>query len=172
MSDEFKGGERAHGCAASVRNPGILIADDMALIRTLLKFELESRGFAVWLAVDGDDAVEQYRAHRDEIDLVLLDVQMPRLDGPHTLEALQRLDPGVVACFMSGDAGVYTGVELLDRGAAWIFSKPFRSAEVVDVLQRVASAPDSTPFVCDCQTPSGGETELCTLRGKWASSPL
>ena len=44
--------ERAGGCAGVVRRPGILIADDMALILTLLKFELEARGFAVWLAVE------------------------------------------------------------------------------------------------------------------------
>jgi CheY-like chemotaxis protein len=122
-----------------VRNPGILIADDMALVLSLLKFELESRGFSVWLAVDGDDALDLYRKHRGEIDLVLLDVHMRGLDGPHTLEALQRLNRHVVACFMSGKPGIYTEAELVDRGAAWIFSKPFRSDEVADLLQRVLS---------------------------------
>src|SRR5262249_17379989 len=112
----------------------------------LLKFELESRGFNVWLAVDGDDALDLYRSHRDEIDLVLLDVQMPGLDGPRTLEALQQLNPDVVACFMSGDSGAYTEEELLGRGPAWIFKKPFRSTEVADVLQRVASDAESRQF--------------------------
>jgi CheY-like chemotaxis protein len=139
MNREPKQHEATNGWAAVARNPGILIADDMALILTLLKFELESRGFNAWLAVDGDDALDLYRKHRDEIDLVLLDVQMPGLDGPHTLEALQRLNPHVVACFMSGNAGIYTEKELLDRGAAWVFSKPFRPVEVADVLQQVAS---------------------------------
>jgi CheY-like chemotaxis protein len=154
-----------------VRNPGVLIADDMALILTLLKFELESRGFNVWLAVDGDDALDLYRRHRDEIDLVLLDVQMPGLDGPHTLEALQRLNPDVVACFMTGNTGIYTDEVLLDRGASWIFGKPFRPADIADLLQRVVSAPDSTPFVCDWQPPSERKWQPCTLQYKSAPSP-
>jgi CheY-like chemotaxis protein len=109
----------------------------MALILTLLKFELESRGFKVWLAVDGDDALDLYHRHCDEIEFVLLDVQMPGLDGPNTFDALQRLNPDVVACFMLGDDGIYTDRELLDRGAALVFSKPIRPAEVADQLQRV-----------------------------------
>jgi CheY-like chemotaxis protein len=120
-----------------VRKPGILIADDMALILTLLKLELESRGYNAWLAVDGDDALDLYRRHRDEIDLVLLDVQMPGLDGPHTLEALQQCNPHVVACFMFGDCSTYTEEELLGRGPARIFRKPVRPAEVANLLQRI-----------------------------------
>jgi CheY-like chemotaxis protein len=111
----------------------------MALILTLLKFELESRGFDAWLAMDGDDALDLYRRHRDEIDLVLLDVEMPGLDGPHTLEALQRLNPHVVACFMSGDSSMYTEEELLGRGPAWVLRKPFRPDEVADFLQQILS---------------------------------
>ena len=144
MNRDTRQHEATNGSGAIARNPGILIADDMALILTLLKFELESRGFNAWLAVDGDDALDLYRRYCDEIDLVLLDVQMPGLDGPHTLEVLRRLNPHVVACFMSGNVSIYTEKELLDRGAAWVFSKPFRPAVVADVLQRVASDVKST----------------------------
>jgi CheY-like chemotaxis protein len=152
MKAEFKQQERGNGCGASRRNPGILIADDMALNLTLLKVEMESRGFTTWLAVDGDDAIDLYRKHRDEIDLVLLDVQMPGTDGPQTLEALRRLNPVVVACFMTGGGGIYTEEDLRDRGAAWVFWKPFRPADVANILQNMVSTPNSTPFVCDWQT--------------------
>ena len=56
-------------------------------------------------------------------------------------------DPDVVACFMTGNADNYMVEDLLDRGAAWIFSKPFRPAEVADLLQRVASGAARIPFV-------------------------
>jgi CheY-like chemotaxis protein len=153
--------EHARGRAVRLCKPGVLVVDDMALILTLLKFELESRGFAVWLAVDGDDALDLYRRHGSNIDLVLLDVQMPGMDGPHTLEALQRLNPDVVACFMAESVGSYTEEDLLGRGAAWIFAKPFRPGEVADLLQRVASTSDSPPFVCDKKGRSegGGQEE-------------
>ena len=63
---------------------------------------MRSHGLAVWLAADGPEAVELYRGHRDTIDVVLLDVQMPGLDGPATLTALREFDPGVLCCFMTG----------------------------------------------------------------------
>jgi CheY-like chemotaxis protein len=132
----------ANGMMAPVRAPGVLIADDMVMILTVLKVELQARGFGVWLAIDGDDALDLYRRHRDEIDVVLLDVQMPGLDGPHTLAGLQRLDPDVVVCFMSGDTGAYSEQELRDRGAAWVFSKPFRAWDVADHLQQLLPSID------------------------------
>jgi hypothetical protein len=63
MSGEPRQREGTNGCGAIARNPGILIADDMALILILLKFELESRGFIAWPAMDGDDALDLYRKH-------------------------------------------------------------------------------------------------------------
>jgi CheY-like chemotaxis protein len=125
------------------RNPGILIVDDMGLILTLLKFELEPRGFTVWLAVDGDDALDLYRRNRAEIDLVLLDVQMPGLDGPHTLAILQKCNPDVLACFMTGNPGTYTEEELLERGAARVFNKPFRAEQIAQCLQELLQAQSS-----------------------------
>jgi len=141
MKGELKECELADGSTASPRNPGILIADDMGLMLTLLKLELEPRGFNVWLAVDGDDALDLYRRHRSQIDVVLLDVQMPGLDGPHTLEALQRFNPDVVACFMTENPGIYTEKDLLQRGAACVFKKPCQPAEVAICLQMLQQGP-------------------------------
>jgi two-component system, OmpR family, response regulator len=135
-NDEMsKAKDTAHRAVA--RKPGILIADDMGLILTLLKFELEPRGFNVWLAVDSSDAIDLYRRHQDQIDLVLLDVQMPGLDGPHTLAHLQRIDRDVAACFMTGNLGIYTEDELLNRGAIRVFTKPFRLTEIAEFLQEL-----------------------------------
>jgi CheY-like chemotaxis protein len=148
MTTELKNDVRVDAKSVTQRtfpcNPGILIGDDMGLILTLLKFELEPRGFNVWLAVDSSDAIDLYRRHQEQIDLVLLDVQMPGLDGPHTLAHLQRIDRDVVACFMTGGAGGYTEDELLNRGAVRVYTKPFRLAEVADSLERLCS-PSAMP---------------------------
>jgi CheY-like chemotaxis protein len=155
MESEHGQSVQRNGQDSCERRPGILIADDMALILTLLKLELEPLGFVVWLAVDGDDAVDLYQKNHSKIDLVFLDVDMPGLDGPQTLEAIQQLSPEVLACFMTGGTGTYTEEELLDRGAALIFHKPFRPGDVAMMLQRLASLCTSSPVVVDFHAPSG-----------------
>jgi CheY-like chemotaxis protein len=135
MTCELKELERANGGAATSRRPGILIVDDLGLILSLLKLELEPRGFRVWLGMDGRDAIDLYRKHAPQIDVVLLDVRMPGLDGLQTLAALQEIDPDVLACFMTGDSGTYTETELLARGADQVFVKPFHPSDIADSLQ-------------------------------------
>jgi CheY-like chemotaxis protein len=116
------------------RSPGILVIDDDFSMRTLLNVGLEYHGFLVWLAADGRQALEIYRKQRTHIDLVLLDVRMPEMDGPSTLVALQRINPEVCCFFMSADAGIYTREELLERGAVRVIRKPFHLSEVAHLL--------------------------------------
>lgn len=119
-------------------HPGILIVDDERMVRTMLQLALERSGFNVWAAGNGREAIRLYRAQRDRINLVLLDVRMPDLDGPATLDALRELDSDVVACFMSGDLGSYSSEDLLRDGVARIFDKPFRLFELADALYSLA----------------------------------
>jgi CheY-like chemotaxis protein len=119
------------------RVPGILVVDDEPAIRTLLQTALPRYGFQVFVAASGQEALAVYREHRTEIAAVLLDVQMPGLDGPQTLRTLRAIDPQVRCCFMSGDLGDYSEEELLGLGAALVIPKPFRIAEVLQALQRL-----------------------------------
>src|SRR5262245_38350934 len=72
---------------------GILIVDDEPLVRKSLELALPQQGFTVWLARNGNEAVQVYQQHCPEIAVVLLDVRMPGLDGPQTLAALQKVNP-------------------------------------------------------------------------------
>ena len=87
---------------------GLLVVDDDTLVRGLMTAGMGQHGFAVWVAADGREAVDIYQYHRAEIDVVLLDVCMPGLDGPETLAELRAIDPEVRCCFMSGGLGCYT----------------------------------------------------------------
>jgi DNA-binding NtrC family response regulator len=91
------------------------------------------------LAAHGQQAIELYRRHLQAIAVVLLDVLMPGMDGPHTLLALQKLCPAVRCCFMTGNPGSYTEEALLLMGAIRVFRKPFAFTEVVDTLKQLAS---------------------------------
>jgi two-component system cell cycle sensor histidine kinase/response regulator CckA len=83
-------------------NEIILIAEDDPAVRSLIKETLEHYGYKVLEAVDGEDAVRVYREHKDTIDLVILDVVMPRKNGKEAHDAIKRIEPGAKALFVSG----------------------------------------------------------------------
>jgi response regulator NasT len=115
--------------------PTVLTVEDDPIIRADLRLVLEGAGFDVCAdARDGVEAVELARRH--EPDVILLDLGLPRLDGPDA--ARQILDERVVPIVaLTG----YSGGELLERaldaGAAGYVLKPFSEGDVVDKLQSV-----------------------------------
>jgi CheY-like chemotaxis protein len=118
------------------------VVDDEALIRSLLDTGLRLYGFRVWLAAGGREALRLYEQHADEIAVALLDVQMPGLDGPHTLQALRALDPELPCFFMSGHLGNYTEEALFQLGIGGIIRKPFALAGVADTLRQGLPNPE------------------------------
>jgi len=120
--------------------PGVLVVDDEHLVRIMVQLGLERNGFEVWLAANGREAIDLYRAHREDIAVVLLDLRMPDLDGPETLDALRELDPEVPACFMSSNTVAYERNELVRRGVAQVIAKPFLIADLVNMLRRLTQS--------------------------------
>jgi DNA-binding NtrC family response regulator len=118
--------------------PGVLVIDDEHMVRSLLQLGLERSGFEVWVAADGRAAIECYREHREDIAVVLIDVRMPGLDGPATLDGLRELNADVVACFMTGDMGAYHPEDLMRRGAVQVIPKPFQFDELVGIMRLLA----------------------------------
>jgi CheY-like chemotaxis protein len=117
--------------------PRVLVVDDEHLVRVVVQLGLEKSGFHVRLASSGQEAIHLYQEHKDGIDLVLLDVRMPDLDGPQTLDVLRQLNPNVLVCFMSGNTGAYQWEDLLGRGAAEVIAKPFHLDRLTSVLRRL-----------------------------------
>src|SRR5438105_3921164 len=84
----------------------VLVVDDELGVLTMLGFALRHHGFAVRQA--GEEVVQLYQRHRGTVDVVLLDEQMPGMDGPQTFAALRNLNPEVRVVFMSGNTGDYS----------------------------------------------------------------
>lgn len=125
--------------------PVVLVVEDDDLVRIMLRLGLERHGFRVSMATDGAEALEMYRENMAVIDVVLLDVCMPGLDGPRTLDALRRVNPAVAACFMSGHSGSYEPAELLRRGARHVFAKPFLLDDVAKKLHALVTTATPCP---------------------------
>jgi DNA-binding response OmpR family regulator len=119
---------------AAARKHGVLLVDDDEDVRDVLTISLQHAGFSVWAAADGREALDLFCRHREGIDLVLLDVRMPRLDGPQTWAALREMNARLRCCFMSGHVGGYTVEQLRDMGAEDVFLKPFHPADLARAL--------------------------------------
>jgi CheY-like chemotaxis protein len=115
----------------------ILVADDEAPLRDMLAIALGAFGFKIKIAADGAAALELYRTN--DIDVVLLDVQMPVMDGAETLQALKRLNPRVACILMSGGTGKYDTETLFDFGAVDLVPKPFDLGQLRELIVRAAA---------------------------------
>jgi CheY-like chemotaxis protein len=128
----------------TAKRPGILVVDDEPTVRQLLQVILTRRGFWVWQAASGEEALDTYQRHRDAIALVLLDVRMPGLSGTQTLGVLKELNPSILCCFMSGYLESHSPNELLAAGAAAVFAKPFEIAVFVNEIEKLVNTSKET----------------------------
>lgn len=121
----------------------ILIIDDSALSRRLLRRIVESAGHQVSEAADGVAALESYFLERP--DLVFLDLTMPGMHGLDVLEQLRKLDPAARVIVASADIQTFTRELALERGALHFVTKPFSAAPVLAALEAaLASSPGGT----------------------------
>ncbi len=90
----------------------VLVAEDDAAVRSLVKEVLEQFGYTVIEAVDGEDAVSTFTKNRDRVQLLILDVIMPRKNGKEVYEEIRRARPDVKVIFSSG----YTADILQKKG--------------------------------------------------------
>jgi PAS domain S-box-containing protein len=80
----------------------ILVAEDEEALRNLASDVLEDLGYKVLLAKDGEEAVQLFTDNREDIDMLLFDVMMPRISGPQAYEKIRRLGGKMPLIFMTG----------------------------------------------------------------------
>jgi DNA-binding NtrC family response regulator len=100
----------------------ILLIDDEASIRRTLKEILEFEKYQVLEAPDGFSAIDIFK--KSAIDIVLLDIKMPKMDGLEVLDFLQEINPEIPVIMISGHGNIDTAVEAVKKGAFDYISKP------------------------------------------------
>ncbi len=100
----------------------ILVADDSEPIREAIASFLETRGYQIDQAADGQIALDLYRSRLP--DLVVADLQMPRLEGLPLLQLIKNINPDAQVIILTGNATLQTAVEALRLGAYDYLLKP------------------------------------------------
>lgn len=101
----------------------ILVVDDERDFTEILAQRLGKRGYAVKTALDGATALKVLESDRS-IEVVVLDIAMPGMNGIDTLKALKNVDPLLEIIMLTGQATVNTAVEAIKHGAFNYLSKP------------------------------------------------
>ncbi|MDF1561593.1 MAG: PAS domain S-box protein [Deltaproteobacteria bacterium] len=132
-------GDRPASRRPPVRPAGgaILVAEDEQFLRESLHAHLETLGFEVYDAADGQEAVDLCRLRKGDFVAVLLDLVMPRLDGIEAFELIHSRHPDLPVVLMSGHTVEGKPDELLQAGAVGFLQKPFTLDELIRALNTV-----------------------------------
>jgi CheY-like chemotaxis protein len=121
----------------------ILLVDDERTVREMGAALLEDLGYRVASCADGQEAVEYYREHWKEVDLVILDMIMPRMGGREAFIAMQQINPQIRAVLSSGYSVEKGAQDVLQLGVLGFIGKPYEQSqlarEVEEALAHSAS---------------------------------
>lgn len=115
----------------------VLVIDDDRHVREQCVEALTGAGYRVLAATDGKDGYAQFDKAADDIDVVLLDMNMPQLSGAETFRLLRARQPQVKVILATGYSENHLGSDLLKEGLFAVLSKPYRLA---DLLEKIALA--------------------------------
>lgn len=115
--------------------PTILAVDDSRAVRTLLRREVKDLGVEVVEAEDGLQALERLRTSR--IDLVLLDVTMPRMDGVEALRAMRETGNKTPVIMLTSESSTSVVDRVLGLGVSDYVLKPFKPDTLKEKVQQV-----------------------------------
>jgi PAS domain S-box-containing protein len=112
----------------------VLVVDDEPMIRNLARTVLASYGYQTLQAEDGQEAVEIFEREHEGVDLVLMDLTMPRLSGQDAFQEMRRIDPRVRVLFASGYSSEHVAVPN-QQGVLGFISKPYRPHELAAAVR-------------------------------------
>ncbi len=123
-----------------MRKTRILVVDDEHLIRWSLEQNLKKQGYDVLTAGTGEDALKMVR--EDQPDLILLDVQLPGINGLQVLEKSKEIDEDIVVIMVTAQGALETAVNAMRLGAYDYINKPFNLDEMAIVIKKALETSD------------------------------
>ncbi len=115
-------------------NKTILITDDDASLRRVIEYNLSNRGYRLLLASNGEEALNIFKS--EDVDIVVTDIKMEKMDGLELLENIKRLNSNVLVIMITAYGSVETAVKAMKLGAHDYITKPFDRDELQIVIEK------------------------------------
>lgn len=122
-------------------NKTILIAEDEDIVRDLYSEALRNFGYKVLESGNGDEALQVFSEHKDDIDLVLTDVIMPMKNGKELIQDIQKIKPDIRVIFMSGYSQDLIDDKSLLEDKVYFISKPVSPADLLKMIREILDKP-------------------------------
>jgi PAS domain S-box-containing protein len=117
----------------------VLLVDDEPMIIEVGREMLSALGYKVLTAASGQDAINAYSENRDLIDLLILDMIMPHMNGGELFDRLKTINPAVRVLLCSGYSIDGQAREILDRGCEGFIQKPFNMSQLSFKIREILS---------------------------------
>ena len=122
----------------SIKGAGtILLVDDEETVLESGQDFLEAMDYRVFLARDGKEAIEVYRKNQDDIDIVILDIVMPDMNGGEAYDRMKEINPGMKVLLSSGNRIDRQATDILERGCDGFIRKPFSIRELFGKIREI-----------------------------------
>jgi len=131
----------AHGDTAPLHLPRgngqlIMIVDDEQMVREIVKTALEAYDYRVVTADDGADALRKFALHQKELAGLVVDLQMPNVNGMAFLEAMRRINDQVPILVVSGENAAEVPLAKIESFGAAFLAKPFNKTDLLTAIHR------------------------------------
>jgi len=118
-------------------NETILLAEDDGVLRNLFSTVLEAYGYKIILAEDGEDALKQFMDNKDKIQLVMLDMIMPKKSGKEVYDRIKKMSPGMKTLFSSGYTADRIDKESMLKEGFDLIMKPVSPKDLLKKIREV-----------------------------------
>jgi CheY-like chemotaxis protein len=115
----------------------VLLIEDEEVIRKYISNVLTSCGLKVFVAKDGQDGIDTFRQHADQVDVVLLDYRMPGLTAAETLTGIRQIRSDIEVIVSSGLEEQEVMPSLGDEPVTTMLKKPYRLIELINLLNEL-----------------------------------
>ena len=120
----------------------IMVVDDEKNVRDIVKLQLEKKGFNIFEAENGEQAIKLLKEGNNflSMGLILCDIRMPKVNGIEVIDYLKREAPGIPIIVLTGYPDTELAVSMLKKGVKDYLVKPIDKAKLIEAVDAVIAA--------------------------------